>query len=257
MPAFLYDRTFEGLLCALFDAYSRKDFPDVLLAAGDVLPLPAMRTHRVLTSRDRAIRVWKGLAGKLSPNALHSLAYAWLGEEEGGDIRLLRCMRKVFDSRGSPETDLGDFLAVFRLARKVNREAHRLQGFARFQKTAQGVYFAAVEPRYDLLPLLAPHFAARFPDQQWILYDVGRRYGLFCDKGAYRDITLAAGCLRQNRLEDGLLADGEKIFQTLWKSYCQALTIQERLNPKLQSRCLPRRYWPYLTEMAESAQISS
>jgi probable DNA metabolism protein len=253
MLAFLYDRTFAGLLCAVFDAYSGRAFPDVLLGESDVLPLPATRAHRVLTSRARAMRVWRGLERKLSSNALHSLAYAWLGEEENSDIRIFRCIRKIFDSQASPETNLADrdILAVFRLARNVNREAHRIQGFARFQKTARNVYFAAVWPRYNILPLVAPHFAARFHDQQWILYDAGRRYGLFCDKGEYRDMTLDAGCLNQSQLDDDLLADGEKLFQTLWKSYCQALTIRERLNPKLQSRCLPRRYWPYLTEMRQ------
>jgi probable DNA metabolism protein len=249
MHVFRYDKTFEGLLSAVFDAYSRGIFPDVLLAEGTPLLLPA--THQVFTSRDKAVRVWKGLAGRLSPNALHSLAYAWLGEEQGGDVRLFRYMRKVFDRRGSPETDLTDrdILAVASLARKVNCEAHKLQGFARFQKTAQGIYFSAIGPRYNILPLLLPHFAERLPEQRWILYDAGRGYGLLRDSGGYREITPAAGCLSRNRLREDLLADGEKLFQTLWKSYCRALTIQERLNPTLQSRCLPRRYWPHLTEM--------
>lgn len=256
MLAFLYDQSFEGLLCAVFDAYSAGAFPDLLLGEGDLPPLSATRTHRVTTSRDRATRVWRGLRGRLSPNALHGLVYAWLGEEKEGDIRLFRCIRRIFASQTSPETNPADrdILAVFRLARSVNREAHRLQGFARFQKTAQGVYFAAIEPRYNVLPLIAPHFAGRFPDQQWILYDAGRRYGLFRDKGGYRNMTLDAARLNQGRLDDGLLADGEKLFQTLWKSYCQALTVRERLNPKLQSRCLPRRYWPYLTEMRQERE---
>ena len=33
MLIFRYDKTFEGLLTAIFDAYSIKRFPDVLLAA--------------------------------------------------------------------------------------------------------------------------------------------------------------------------------------------------------------------------------
>ena len=39
MLIFRYDKTFEGLLTAIFDAYSIKRFPDVLLAAEETSPL--------------------------------------------------------------------------------------------------------------------------------------------------------------------------------------------------------------------------
>ena len=39
MNLFIYDKTFEGLLTAVFDAYYRKTFPDMLLSEGDTLPL--------------------------------------------------------------------------------------------------------------------------------------------------------------------------------------------------------------------------
>lgn len=39
MIIYLFDNTFEGLLTSVFDAYSRRIFPDVLLAEGEPLPL--------------------------------------------------------------------------------------------------------------------------------------------------------------------------------------------------------------------------
>ena len=39
MIVFRYDKTFEGLLTVVFDAYYRRTFPDVLLAEGEPLPL--------------------------------------------------------------------------------------------------------------------------------------------------------------------------------------------------------------------------
>ena len=39
MTVFVYDKTFEGLLTAVFDAYSRRSFPDLLLAEGEPFPL--------------------------------------------------------------------------------------------------------------------------------------------------------------------------------------------------------------------------
>ena len=35
MTVFVYDKTFEGLLTAVFDAYSRRSFPDLLLAEAE------------------------------------------------------------------------------------------------------------------------------------------------------------------------------------------------------------------------------
>ena len=35
MNVYLYDKTFDGLLTAVFDAYFRKTFPDALLSEGD------------------------------------------------------------------------------------------------------------------------------------------------------------------------------------------------------------------------------
>ena len=39
MNIFLYDKTFEGLLTSVFEAYSRRIFPDALLLEGEPLPL--------------------------------------------------------------------------------------------------------------------------------------------------------------------------------------------------------------------------
>lgn len=39
MTLFIFDNTFEGLLTSIFEAYSRRTFPDALLAEGEPLPL--------------------------------------------------------------------------------------------------------------------------------------------------------------------------------------------------------------------------
>ena len=39
MIIFVYDKTFEGLLTAVFDAYSRRTFPDLLVTEGEPFPL--------------------------------------------------------------------------------------------------------------------------------------------------------------------------------------------------------------------------
>jgi len=253
MYIFYYDKSFDGLLSAVFDAYARKIFPDRLLAEGATAPLQAVGSHCVQHGAEKSLRVYKGLRARLSRRALGALKLVWLSEEPGSDELMFRYIRKVFDASSFMETDLADpdIFAVRQTANKVACEAHLLRGMARFQKTAQGVYFAAIGPKYNCLTLLAPHFMDRFAGQQWIICDVKRGCGIFFDGKNCHEAFLSEERHAGGTLREELLAEDEKLFQTLWKGYFSALSIKERVNPKLQRRCMPKRFWPYLTEKQE------
>jgi len=251
MLAFLYDKSFEGLLSAVFDAYTHKRFPDMLHGEDDVLPLTALEVCRVETRPDKVARVFAGLERRLSREGMNNLACAWLGDQPGHDMLLMRYMRGVFDHGGTFEADYAhpDVFAVNRLARNVYGESHQLKGFARFQKTADDIYFCALAPRYNVLPLLGAHFADRLAEQTWVVYDTRRRYGLAHEDGALRDVFFDPALLdAHGRLDPEHLAENEELFQELWQRYCKAATVRERINPRLQSRCMPRRFWPVMTE---------
>ena len=80
MKIFVYDKSFDGLLTAVFDAYFRKTFPDDLLSEGDALPLFYDELHTVVTDEEKAGRVWRGLQKKVSVSALGCLTQSWLSE---------------------------------------------------------------------------------------------------------------------------------------------------------------------------------
>lgn len=251
MTVFFYDKTFEGLLTCVFDAFNRKVFPDKLLMDGDIAPLFADTTYNVITETEKANRVWVALQNKLSRTAVHMLSYAWLAETEESDTTLFRYMCKIFKSKDSYETNFGDedVFEVQQLAKKVGHEKHYLVQFVRFQKAADEIFFAPVSPRYNVLPLIVPHFSDRFSDQRWVIYDIKRRYGYYYDLHKAEEITLDNDeHLLKGKLDDALMAENEKIFQQLWKGYFNALTIKERINPKLQRQHMPKRFWKYLTE---------
>ena len=46
MTVFRYDKSWEGLLTAVFDAYARRQFPERLLADGEPLPLFCDGSHQ-------------------------------------------------------------------------------------------------------------------------------------------------------------------------------------------------------------------
>ena len=61
MTVFRYDKSWEGLLTAVFDAYARRQFPERLLADGEPLPLFCDEAVTICTDPAKADRVWKGL----------------------------------------------------------------------------------------------------------------------------------------------------------------------------------------------------
>lgn len=252
MNIFTYDKTFEGLLTAVFDAYDRKLFPDGLFDVKAPLPLFYDQVIHVVTESVKADRVWKGLKKKLSKMGLSFLTAVWLSELPGSDILLFRYIRKVFDSAVSVEFNFGDpdVLEVSKITKKVSYERSRVIQFIRFQKTADNIFFAAIEPLYNVLSLVTEHFKDRFRDQKWILYDLKRRYGFYYDLSEVTEIHFGEDThhLISGRLSGELLAEDEKQYQKLWKEYFRSLTIKERINPKLHRQNLPPRFWKYLIE---------
>lgn len=251
MLVFFYDKTFEGLLTAVFDAYSRKIFPEKLLGEGEIALLFMDDSYTVITQEDKARRVWIALEKKMSKLACNMLTNAWLSELDGADEMLFRYIRKTIDSKISIETNFGDkdVLDLHQIARKVSHEGHYLRMFVRFQKAADDIFFSPVSPIYNALPLTIEHFVDRFADQKWVIYDVKRHYGYYYDLHTAEEITLDDDDhLLSGKLDESLMAEDEKMFQELWKGYFNAMTIKERINPRLQRQHMPKRFWKYLTE---------
>ncbi len=254
MVVFLFDNTFEGLLTAVFEAYSRRTFPDVLLVEGEPLPLFCDEVFTVVTDEEKSGRVWRGLEKKLSAGALRCLAQCWLAEEAETPMLLFRYIRKAIDAPRSIETNFADpdVLEFSRMWKRVNSEKWHLVQFIRFQKAADGTYFAAVSPEKNALPLVTEHFRDRLGDQPWLIYDVGRAYGFYFDRRELRHVTFSedtrAAHLLSGRLDESLMDKDEKLFQELWKTYFKAICIKERWNPRKHRQDMPVRYWKYLTE---------
>jgi len=251
MIIFHYDKTFDGLLTAVFDAYNRKTFPDRLLGNDESEPLFTEESYAVITQEDKSNRVWQGLERKMMTVTQNMLRYVWLSEQPGSDELIFRYIRKTFDSKHSIEMNFADpdVLAMRDLAKKTDKERLRLIQFVRFQKAADDIFFAPVSPVFNALPLAIEHFADRFADQKWVIYDVKRNYGYYYDLKTVTEITLE---MKENflngKLDERLMAEDEKLFQELWKGYFSSMTIKERINPKLHRQNLPRRFWKYLTE---------
>ena len=78
---------------------------------------------------------------------------------------------------------------------------------------------------------------------------------MYFEDGQVQDATLDAKLVQEGGLASHLLAEGEGIFEQAWRGYCAATVIKERLNPRLQRRCMPTRYWRYMTEKRPSKSV--
>ncbi len=182
MVSYNYDGSFDGLLTAVFDSYSRRERIDVL-SRGVMLQtnLFSDDAYSVMTDENKAVRVWNALAKKLSKGALGAIATAYLCTDDAGDVVVYRFVCRVIDSEQSIENDFSDadVVQLLKNCRRVRGEAHRLLQFVRFQKAADGTYFAMVEPLYDVLPMAIGHFRDRFSDSRFVIYDRARDYGYY------------------------------------------------------------------------------
>ena len=123
-----------------------------------------------------------------------------------------------------------------------------MEAFVRFQKTVDELYYAVIEPDYDVLPLISNHFTSRYADQRWMIYDARRKYGLYYDGGSTAFVQVnfseeaGAGQLHT------ILDEKEAFYQELWKRYFHSVNIASRKNMRLHVQHMPKRYWKYLTE---------
>jgi probable DNA metabolism protein len=244
---FVTDGTFEGLLTALFEVYAAQTPPDAIEPKGREQMGLFDRRMSIPTDHDKSDRVWKGLKEHLGWKRRQELFDAYLSGSSGAETAIYRFIWDAVPgrSRSNTEAHLTSHIQIEKLSQKVRREAHRMKGFIRFQQTGDNRYLALVAPQYDVLPLIWRHFEARFADQTWIIYDTRRNYGLCYDQHHTRELRLDAADLNAFINDD---IANERLCQTLWRRYYAAINIDQRNNPKLHLRQLPRRYWRYLPE---------
>src|SRR5690606_40837493 len=119
----------------------------------------------------------------------------------------------------------------------------------RFSKSSDGLFFAIIEPDFNVLPLIVGFFKKRYADQKWLIYDVKRQYGLLYAKLNVMEVNLTLEEKDALSAKSVIMLDKtDAHFQQLWKRYYQSTNIEARRNMKLHLQHVPRRYWKYLVE---------
>jgi probable DNA metabolism protein len=248
----VYDGSFEGYLSVVFECYNRKLEPTNITSEKNLQETMFIDKEYIPTDTAHSDRVWKGLQQKIKSD-LNQLPYsAFLSNDEGIEMALFQFIRMAFASPVPIEGNFSDpdVLTVRKAARKVMKEAMRMLQFIRFQRTLDDIYFAAISPDYDVMPMTLKHLKARFADQLWLVYDLKRDYGFFYNRQTIEEVTLNEKSFntKNGAVPLNLLQEDESFYQTAWQGYCKNITIRERLNLKLHKQHMPKRYWKFLPE---------
>ncbi|UIR57770.1 TIGR03915 family putative DNA repair protein [Sphingobacterium sp. SRCM116780] len=249
LKTLIYDGTWAGLLTTIFCSFEYKwQIATIQHRDEPVQSGLFVTTETILTDELKTKRVLLGLEKKIGLQGIKELYYVFLSECKHRELLILRSTHYYFKS--NPKANLNyahdDILKIKKTVRSVSRERHRMTAFVRFQKMKDGLYFANIEPDFNVLPLIANFFKDRFADQKWLIYDLKRKYGIYYD---LQDITEVkfSHTLDRNTIHIHL-DDDELHYSYLWKNYFDSVNIKERKNTKLHVQSLPKRYWKYLNE---------
>lgn len=268
-PVLVHDGTFTGFLCAAAEAINME-------RAGH--PLPPLRApgdetklfdEPLVVQRDelRARRLWERLSRKAGASALLTCLGAFCSDVKGKDDAICRVLARIAREGKSALDDLShpDVCLVEKASIRTGAQAHLVTGLIRFSELADGSWYAVIEPECNVLPLIAGHFAARFPTMCFVIHDSRRKIamlhqpgspyrlvrGFFADSGSTTDGAAGSGSAAGDlaRGDGPPLSAAEILLREAWARYFSSITIAERKNPRLQAGRMPKKYWKNLPEM--------
>ncbi|GFP76819.1 TIGR03915 family putative DNA repair protein [Clostridium fungisolvens] len=245
MKEFIYDGTFEGLLTAIFYAFSCKEQCTIKKNINYTPSLLADNVD-VTTEEDKYDRVYTSIDRKLNSSTLENIYNLYLSEYTDSEDLILEYLKLSFKYgvKVNLAKNNDTIIKVDKYYQRVSYEAHRFKGFVRFKQIGTLTYYASIEPDHNILPLLINHFSARFSDQNFIIHDIKREIAIFYDK--------KEAIIMDFSKKDGLKLEELKVdsdFEKLWKTFYSSVNIEERKNEKLRRQHMPKRYWAHLTEV--------
>lgn len=155
--------------------------------------------------------------------------------------RRLRDSKKIMEHLSNPQVE-----RVFELSRKVGSEAHTYKGFLRFRELSSGILYGSITPKNWILTCIAPHFADRLPQENWLIHD--KTHHMYAAHEVGKEWVLVENTrIQEERLEK--MSENEQLYASLWTAFCRTISIESRENPRCQMQHLPLRYRSEMTEM--------
>jgi probable DNA metabolism protein len=248
---FLFDGSFEGLLTALAAALAQGAESARFRGGGGagqggLWEVPV----RVNPDPERAAAFLGDVRRRLGEAVAGRVIHLWWAEREELFPPLYDYLRLGFGHGMAVDgyQTHPAVRAVLAADRRVVLEINRLSGLLRFRELADGSLYAPVAPDANVSLALARHFRGRLHGERWLIHDTRRGVGVSWDGHKLALGQVAAAPPGEVAEGGGVYHAQEGRIQELWRGFFAAVAIPERVNPELQRRCMPRRYWEYLVE---------
>lgn len=245
---YLYDGSFAGFLCCVFESYMQKEMPYAILCQDSSLST-IFEVKEIATDEAKAERVHCSLEPKLGRYGAELIYRSFMTCLENKELHMLEFMQlgyevgpKVTTMLSHPAVDI-----LVKAVRHLDKEAHNYKGFVRFS-IHEGLMVATIEPKNNVLMYLALHFAERFPREDFLIYDKTRKMAVMKNKN---EIDYAY----QLDFELPEHSGEELSYQKLWRLFHKTIAISERENPVCQRSFMPKRYWAEMTEMRPEVEV--
>lgn len=241
----------EGIFSGIYEGWAgRYGHESVELQLQESYEMELFAQYKkVLTDPERAEKVARTIRTKMGPEVWEAIGQAALSWEPDRGTAIYRLIVRALSMEKPGRvlevlTDPG-VLRVTVLEKNVQNESHHLKGFVRFEELENGVLLSVIRPKNRVLPVIAPHFADRFPMENWAIYDRNRQE--FAIHPKEKNWVLVRGQILEEEVRKKL-SEEEQEFCTLWKGFCRSVMIEGRKNETLQTGLLPKRFQKYMTE---------
>lgn len=243
-PIYVYDGSFDGLLCCLFAAYTYKEMPsDVLSEYGGFLP-----TRTITSTDEHARRVRRGIFDTMGGKAFYLVKHAYLSERERIELEIIKFLKLGFTLGESPHRRLFEdcVKAVTEAAKYTLGERHLSLEFLRFSES-DGILTSVISPKANILPLLAGHFIGRFPRETFLIYDDVRQMALVYSGGKSAIIPLS-------EYTQPAPDESEQKYRDLFTLFYNTIEIKPRHNERCRMNHMPKRFWKNMTEFMSDGE---
>lgn len=243
-----YDGSYDGFLCCVFESVYQRESPDEILSPADG-QLSLFGHKFIETDMQKAARVLRSIPQKICPDALDFLRRAFMSCLERKEIYMLRFLLLGY-RHGRRVMDMLTDEVVSKLAKAVQNlggEAHLLSGFIRFSIHGE-VMAARITPKNFVLPILAPHFAARYPGENFLIYDKTHEAVLLHECG---NISIKF----VESFEMPKATEEERRYRRLWRMYYDTIAVEGRYNPKCRMTHMPKRFWSNMAEFVNVEEV--
>ena len=264
---YVCEDSLTGIFSGIYEVWKRKmTAEEAGLEVGDSFERRLFCEYIFCKAEERkALAVIRMIQKNLGADVYEKISYALLSADRRKAEMVFRAMleAKKLSRKDRLMEHLGNeaVRAVFGMYRQVANEAHHYKGFVRFRELKNKTLFAKIEPKHAVLPCIAEHFADRFPQENWVIYDKTHEVFLIHEKGKRYYFLQQYMCMKgdsgsaQNIA--GVFSEEEMDYEALWKEFVRSISVAERENRALQNQNLPLRFRTNLVEFSKEERSDS